>query len=316
MKHPRALSPATIKSAIDNAGYDIMSTPVDSRPPPSWSDSLVRLSSLATMKRRRHLDNCAQCRSELAPRKEVPGETALEKVRYLFCLDDYPTHRKAVQDSLNGSTEEKYRSENTHEQCEPRHDSPAVAVPSRVTLSVGGMTCASCSNAITHALSELPGVSDVAVNLLGNSATLAVSSTEIVPAVVSAIEDIGYEAEVVHIEPAQAVPAPKKPTDTQKGGPQRVQLSIDGMTCAACSNTVTGLLSDIPGVSEVVVNLLGKSATAVIADPDLAPQLVEAINDAGYEAEIVNMQPLVDNYEQDNTGPRTVSLRVEGMFCP
>ncbi|KAI0663284.1 heavy metal translocatin [Cubamyces menziesii] len=178
------------------------------------------------------------------------------------------------------------------------------------------MTCASCSNAITHALSELPGVSDVAVNLLGNSATLAVSSTEIVPAVVSAIEDIGYEGEVVHIEPAQAASAPKKYAAAQKSGPQRVQLSIDGMTCASCSNTVTGLLSDIPGVSEVIVNLLGKSATAVIADPDLAPQLVEAINDAGYEAEIVNMQPLVDNYEQDNTGPRTVSLRVEGMFCP
>ncbi|KAH9900017.1 heavy metal translocatin [Cubamyces lactineus] len=179
------------------------------------------------------------------------------------------------------------------------------------------MTCASCSNAITHALSELPGVSDVAVNLLGNSATLAVSSTEIVPAVVSAVEDIGYEAEVVHVEPAQIALAHKKSTGAvQQGGPQRVELSVDGMTCASCSNTVTRLLSDIPGVSEVVVNLLGKSASAVIRDPDLAPQLVETVNDAGYEAEIVNMQPLADSHVLESAGPRTVSLRVEGMFCP
>ncbi|KAI0327756.1 heavy metal translocatin [Cubamyces sp. BRFM 1775] len=299
VKHPRALSPAMIKSAIDDAGYDIMSTPTESRPAPSWSDSLARLSSLATTKRNRHLDNCAQCRSELAPRKEVGGETVLEK------------------DTLDGSIEEKYHSENTLGEREPRHDSPAVAVPSRVTLSVGGMTCASCSNAINHALSELPGVSDVAVNLLGNSATLVVSSTDVVPAVISAIEDIGYEAEVAHVEPVQATPRPKRSTGTaQQSGPQRVELSVDGMTCASCSNTVTRLLSDISGVSEVVVNLLGKSATAVIENPDLAPQLVDTINDAGYEAEIVNMHPLVDDHEEDNDGPRTVSLRVEGMFCP
>ncbi|KAH9900016.1 hypothetical protein C8Q73DRAFT_611940, partial [Cubamyces lactineus] len=60
VKHPRALPPTMIKSAIDNAGYDIMSTPTETRPSPSWSESLARLSSLATTKRNRHLDNCAQ----------------------------------------------------------------------------------------------------------------------------------------------------------------------------------------------------------------------------------------------------------------
>ncbi|KAI0353515.1 heavy metal translocatin [Trametes cingulata] len=182
------------------------------------------------------------------------------------------------------------------------------------------MTCASCSNTITHALAEIPGVSDVAVNLLGNSATLLVSRADIVATVVSAIEDIGYEAEVVSVEPVQAL-APKAKralSSDEEDGPQRVELSVDGMTCASCSNTVTALLSDIPGVSDVVVNLLGKSATAVIKNRDLAPQLVEAINDAGYEAELISLRPLnaPDGHDGDEVGPRTVSLRVGGMFCP
>ncbi|KAI0824782.1 heavy metal translocatin [Trametes gibbosa] len=182
------------------------------------------------------------------------------------------------------------------------------------------MTCASCSNTITHALSELSGVSDVAVNLLGNSATVVVYDVDVVPAVVNALEDIGYEAEVVSVDPISPslVPRPKPSGRSgEPNGPQHVELSVGGMTCASCSSTITRLLSDIPGVSDVVVNLLGKSAAATIHDKNLAPQLVDAINDAGYEAELVNMTPLDAAGEilGEDLGPRTVSLRVDGMFC-
>ncbi|KAI0698532.1 heavy metal translocatin [Cerioporus squamosus] len=170
------------------------------------------------------------------------------------------------------------------------------------------MTCASCSHAITSAVSELPGVTDVNVNLLGNSATVVVSDPDIAPSVASAIEDVGYTAEVVSNEPLR----PSQPlksgisSGSQFDGPLRVDLSVDGMTCASCVNTVTGLLSDIPGVSEVAVNLIGKSATA----------LKEAVDDAGYEAEIIAIHPLNGSDESEVAGPRTVSLRINGMFCP
>lgn len=220
------------------------------------------------------------------------------------------------QASVNDSIEEKFHPPDAPTDPKLGHATSATAAPSRVSLSVGGMTCASCSGAITRALEELPGVSEVAVNLLGNSATLVVSSTDIVPTVVAAIEDIGYEAEIVGIEPIRSVVPQAKASGVseQQGGPQRVALSVDGMTCASCSNTVTRLLSEVPGVSEVSVNLLGKSATAVIQDADLAPQLVEAVNDAGYEAEIVGLQPL-HAVDVEDVGPRTISLRVGGMFC-
>ena len=187
----------------------------------------------------------------------------------------------------------------------------------RVTLSVGGMTCASCSNAVTSAVSDIPGVSAVVVNVLGNAAALTVSSPEIIPTVVSAIEDVGYTAEVVSVEPVHAPPQKKKAlaTDKPKDGPVRVEMSVGGMTCASCVNTVTGILTDIPGVSEVVVNLISNSATAVIPNREVAPQLTEAINDAGYEAEVVDLRPVGSSEEDEAVGPRTVSLHIGGMFC-
>ena len=122
-------------------------------------------------------------------------------------------------------------------------------------------------------------------------------------------------ADIVQAMASPSDGGPSMPASSEQDGPQRVALSVDGMTCASCINTITGLLSDIPGVSDIVVSLLGKSATAVIPNIALAPQLAEAINDGGYEAEVVSVQPLnaLDTQATEETGPRTVSLRVEGI---
>lgn len=187
--------------------------------------------------------------------------------------------------------------------------------PYNVTLSVGGMTCASCSNTLTRVIAELPGVSDVVVNLLANAATVKVDQEDRVQVVVEAIEDAGFEADVVTVELVNAAPPTRRElTQDKYDGPYHVTLSVGGMTCAACTNTVTGLASDIPGVSDAVVNLIGKSATATVAKKDIADQLAEAIEDAGYEVEIVTLEPVGLGHHVVS-GPRVVSLRIEGMFC-
>ncbi|KDQ64481.1 hypothetical protein JAAARDRAFT_117547 [Jaapia argillacea MUCL 33604] len=88
------------------------------------------------------------------------------------------------------------------------------------------------------------------------------------------------------------------------------------MTCASCSNTITDLVSQIPGVTDLVVNVLGKSATATVEHKKLVADIITTIEDAGYEAEAVALQPI--DTETDTLaepGPRTISLRVDGMFC-
>lgn len=99
-------------------------------------------------------------------------------------------------------------------------------------------------------------------------------------------------------------------------GPFRAIFSIGGMTCAACTNAIMHVVSPIEGVSDVAVNLVGKSATVIVASRDLVPAVVEAIEDASFDCDLVTFDPLTPAYSGDKTqvGPRTVSLAIEGMF--
>jgi len=65
----------------------------------------------------------------------------------------------------------------------------------------------------------------------------------------------------------------------------RVTLDVRGMTCGACQSFVARTLNGVPGVKSASVNLMTASAT-VHFNPGLvtAAVLVEAVNEAGYEA--------------------------------
>ena len=185
-------------------------------------------------------------------------------------------------------------------------------VPHRLTLSVGGMTCASCTIAITQALAGLPGVHDVSVSLLSSSATAVLDNKVIVVDVLEAFKNIGYEADVVSIRPLKL-----NATTIAMDGPLRVTFSVGGMTCAACSSTITRLLSEQDGVTDVSVNLIGISASLVVESKELITGVQEVIESAGYEASVVSVEPvMVTSKAEDVTqGQRTVALRIEGMFC-
>ncbi len=79
-------------------------------------------------------------------------------------------------------------------------DSP-LEKPSAVQLAVGGMTCVACVRAITEAVSEIEGVSEISVNQLGKSASVVVTRNALVDSVVTLIEDIGYECQVISVTP-------------------------------------------------------------------------------------------------------------------
>jgi len=100
-------------------------------------------------------------------------------------------------------------------------------------------------------------------------------------------------------------------------GPLRVTFSVGGMTCAACISTITQLLSDQDGVSDVSVNLIGKSASAAVESRELIAAAQEVIESAGYEASVVSVEPIKvsPNAVEAVQGQRTVALRIEGMFC-
>src|ERR1700686_5209403 len=65
--------------------------------------------------------------------------------------------------------------------------------------------------------------------------------------------------------------------------PERVDLPVSGMTCAACARTIERTLASTPGVSRANVNLATNTAT-VEFDPDIVQvrDFVGAIEELGY----------------------------------
>ncbi|WP_349410140.1 heavy metal translocating P-type ATPase [Pseudalkalibacillus sp. SCS-8] len=100
------------------------------------------------------------------------------------------------------------------------------------TLPISGMTCAACSNRIEKVLNKMDGV-EASVNLTTEKAKVKfdeekVSSDEII----EKIQKLGYD-----------VPS------------ERVELDIEGMTCAACSNRIEKVVGKMAGVTQANVNL-------------------------------------------------------------
>ncbi|CAN1225469.1 Copper-transporting ATPase RAN1 [Linum grandiflorum] len=95
----------------------------------------------------------------------------------------------------------------------------------------------------------------------------------------NAIEDAGFDAEVL-----------AQPTITKKSNSKTLvgQFTIGGMTCAACVNSVEGILKDLPGVKRAVV-ALATSLGEVEYDPNVISKndIVNAIEDAGFEGSLV-----------------------------
>lgn len=90
-----------------------------------------------------------------------------------------------------------------------------------------------------------------------------------------AIEDAGFEAEIL--------PEPNN-TRPKSEGILTGQFRIGGMTCAACVNSVEGILRKLPGVKRAVV-ALATSLGEVEYDPTCISKddIVQAIEDAGFE---------------------------------
>jgi copper chaperone CopZ len=98
-------------------------------------------------------------------------------------------------------------------------------------------------------------------------------------------------------------------------GPFRVTLSIGGMTCSTCSGTITKMVSDLRGVSEVAVSFLAKSTIVIVDDKQRVEVVVETVESCGFKVEVMSVEALSALDSDSTTGLRTLTLRIDGMFC-
>jgi Cu2+-exporting ATPase len=65
-----------------------------------------------------------------------------------------------------------------------------------------------------------------------------------------------------------------------------IQLKVDGMSCEHCVKHVTEALSGVPGVAGAEVSLQAGTATVTAGDDVADRALLEAVEEAGYDAAV------------------------------
>lgn len=85
----------------------------------------------------------------------------------------------------------------------------------------------------------------------------------------------------------------KKSVPEKKSAVEVVVMDVSGMHCESCVNTITEVLTELEGVSDVKVSLEYEQAK-VKFDPDVvtADELKEAVEEKGYEVPKVEVKPL------------------------
>ena len=132
-----------------------------------------------------------------------------------------------------------------------------------IRLDVGGMTCAACVGRVERVLRRQPGVREATVNLATEQARIELDDDGAdLPALLAAVDDAGYTT-------ARA----------------RLELQVEGMTCAACVSRVERVLRKEPGVLAATVNLATERAAVDYLPATVTPARLQAvIRDAGYSA--------------------------------
>lgn len=154
-----------------------------------------------------------------------------------------------------------------------------------VSLSIEGMTCASCVGRVERALKAVPGVQSASVNLATEQATIQLSHEVEHSALVEAIENAGYTVQ------------PENPVD----------LNIEGMTCASCVGRVERALLAVPGVQSALVNLATERASVVAVNSLNTGALIAAVEKAGYKATLIEQ---VTNSDDASAKRREEDIRI------
>jgi len=153
----------------------------------------------------------------------------------------------------------------------------------RQELRIEGMHCASCAQAVEHALLGVEGVQSADVHLLTERATVEHDERATVEQLIEAVAAAGYRAHA-------------------GGSARELELRIEGMHCTSCSSVVEKALTGIAGVEAVAVNLATERARLVIAGGVDETVLEDAVRKAGYRVgERVDASPAseVDRLAQD-----------------
>ncbi|KAG7295611.1 hypothetical protein JYU34_021884 [Plutella xylostella] len=171
-----------------------------------------------------------------------------------------------------------------------------------VRVPIHGMTCQSCVRSIEGSVRELPGVQHVKVELDEKAGYFRYDARLCSADVIREhIEDMGFETAEVVDEETRNLLQNDIPTDllidmshaTSNGGltaESNCLISVEGMTCNSCVQTIEGSISELPGVQHISVSLASKEAQVRFLRGTIsAEEIKEKIYDLGFDTELVTL---------------------------
>jgi Cu+-exporting ATPase len=138
--------------------------------------------------------------------------------------------------------------------------SPDESPRAELDLHIEGMTCAACAARIERTLNRLPGVA-ANVSFASERASVRFDPARVASGdLVAAVRKAGYGV-----------------------APREVELTIEGMTCAACATRIEGALNRVPG-AKAAVNFATERARVELAPDGSLDAILAAVRKAGYGA--------------------------------
>jgi Cu+-exporting ATPase len=202
----------------------------------------------------------------------------------------------------------------------------ATAHMATTTLKVEGMTCGACTSAIESGFQGVKGVGNVSISLVMERAVVQhdpnVISTDEVKEI---IEDRGFDAEVLSCdlplaEPDHFLSDSEDEDDMPQTNVATTTLSVEGMTCGACTAAVEGAFKDVAGIKSFSISLLSERAVIEHDTTEIsADKLAETIEDVGFDAKVLDTVAQTAERKRSK-GPKehktlTTTVSVEGMTC-
>ncbi len=153
----------------------------------------------------------------------------------------------------------------------------------KVSFKIRGMSCSGCAANVQKKLSNVEGIINANVNIATEKGQVEYYSSKInVPAILKAVEDVGYKA---ILEEEKKI--------------EKVTLKITGMSCTSCANNVEKTLRNIEGIISANINFVVEKVTI-----EYYPQKVRLLDmkkkiaDLGYELVVEeNSEERVDEDE-------------------
>jgi Cu+-exporting ATPase len=176
-------------------------------------------------------------------------------------------------------------------------------------MGIEGMFCPNCSQTVSQALIVIHGAHNIEVLLSTNSAKVVYNEEETtVDILLEAVEACGFDTSVISND---TVPSPASNGDSGSGGGKRVMVvSIEGMFCPNCTDTVSNALSAIQGVISSEISLATNSARieydpSVVVDKNV---ILVAIEVCGFDVALSSDEEAIDTEVEDDAPKKKVLL--------